>query len=120
VRELDEEQSALRQERDRALDEIARGSEDLTNLDEQLDTVREQLHSKSKTIDKLVREMNALEIELKGMRETARMAEHKYEVLQCEAVALQRASVSTTQRLEEEIQQLKLRIAEMLTPSDDV
>jgi len=120
VRELDEEQSALRQERDRALDEIARGSEDLTNLDEQLDTAREQLHSKSKTIDKLVREMNALEIELKGMRETARMAEHKYEVLQCEAVALQRASVSTTQRLEEEIQQLKLRIAEMLTPSDDV
>lgn len=108
VRKLEEERVLLRQERDRALDEVVRGSEDLTNLDEQLSTAREQLHAKTKTIDKLVREHNALEAELKGVREALKASEHKYEVLQHEAAAMTRDFLSQTQKLEEECDRLRM------------
>lgn len=108
VRKLEEEASALQSERDKALDEIERNGEDLSALDEQLATAKEQLTAKTKTIDKLVREHTLLEAELRGVRETLKASEHKYEVLQTEAAAMNKDFMGETQRLEEEVERLRM------------
>ena len=63
--QLEETVTALRLERDNALDDVRRTHEDVANLDEQLATAKAQLHTKTSTIDKLVREHASLEGELR-------------------------------------------------------
>lgn len=55
VRKLEEAAAALRNERDGALEDVARNVIDLGNLEEQLATAKSSLQTKTATIDKLVR-----------------------------------------------------------------
>ena len=109
VRKLEEATAALRRERDTALEEVARNNADLANLEEQLSTAKASLNVKSATIDKLMREHSELEAELLQAKEVTRKEEHKYDVLQSECVSMTRDFLVTTARLEEDVEQLRLR-----------
>jgi chromosome segregation ATPase len=111
VHKLEEAAAALRLERDSSLEEVSRNQADLTNLDEQLTTAKEQLQIKTATIDTLMREQTSILNELRTAREATHAQEHKHEVLQGECVLLTRDYLSNTMKLEGELDVLRAQAA---------
>ena len=65
---LEETGQALRLQRDEAREEVARNKVEVANLDEQLAQTRAQASQKSATIDRMLREHAALEVEMAAAR----------------------------------------------------
>ena len=101
VANLEEGAAALRNERDLAIEEAARHQADVTDLEAQLEAAQAQLAAKTSTIDKLVREQSGLVAQLAAAQEATRLEEHRHNVLQAEAVKMNREFLSEVHRLEE-------------------
>ena len=84
-----------------AIEEAARHQADVTDLEAQLEAAQAQLAAKTSTIDKLVREQSGLVAQLAAAQEATRLEEHRHNVLQAEAVKMNREFLSEVHRLEE-------------------
>ena len=82
-------------------EEAARHQADVTDLEAQLEAAQAQLAAKTSTIDKLVREQSGLAAQLAAAQEATRLEEHRHNVLQAEAVKMNREFLSEVHRLEE-------------------
>ena len=71
-------------------------------------TAKAHLAQKSATIDRMLREHAALEVEMAAARVITTKEERRYEVLQMEAIDLTRDFLKNTQKLEETIDQLRI------------
>lgn len=107
---------ALQNERDDAMQELERTQVDVLNVDEQLGTARSQLQAKTTTIDKLMREQKVLDSALQTALARTKREEHRFDVLQAEAVSMSRSFLNNTQRLEEEVDRLKFLNEQLSTP----
>jgi len=116
VRKLEEATVALQNERDDAMQELERTQVDVLNVDEQLGTARSQLQAKTTTIDKLMREQKVLDSALQTALARTKREEHRFDVLQAEAVSMSRSFLNNTQRLEEEVDRLKFLNEQLSTP----
>jgi len=107
VGKLEEMGQGLRLQRDEAREEVARNQVEIANLEEQLATAKAHLQQKNATIDKMMREHTALADEMAAAKAITAKEEKRYEVLQAETVLLTRDFLKSTQRLEEQIDELR-------------
>lgn len=107
VRKLEEANRIMRTERDASIKAVSDNHKHFSSVSTKLAVANERLSVKTATIEKLRLDLTALDSELATACEFTKREERKHDVLQAECVSLTRDFLTSTQRLEGEIDKLR-------------